>query len=263
MPEIDGTLPCKPALLFLLILPVVTFISTYTISLSTGAQYYPYLFLSVSIEAKPASCIGTFGLSATCLLAPVMAFVRNSHVRKHATAALGQGSDDYLVVKKWNKRAVVAAVLTGIGGHGVASFQSTVDDCGGEKWIVGVHLIFATIFFFSGAAYCFISHKLDLLLPTLGTPSERRLRKIFTYGTITQFIIVCVFFPILVISVGAPDWVIALMSFFEVTLLATFMSTYLTFLKEMEHLKVQLMVFSDEERYSLHVSERAGNGGKI
>ena len=58
------------------------------------------------------------------------------------------------------------------------SLQSVVDECGGAKWIVGVHLIFATMFFSGGSTYCFIAHWLDTKLPELGTPRERFLRKV-------------------------------------------------------------------------------------
>ena len=192
---------------------------------------YPYLFLSVSIEAKPASCIGTFGLSLTCLLAPFLAFIRYSYVRKHLEENLEKG-EVFDKVKLWNRRAMYLAIYTGIGGHGVASFQSAVDDCGGAPWIVGVHLIFACMFFSGGSCYCFVSHWLDQKLPNLGTERERLYRKIFCYGTILQFVTVCCVFPALWALLGAPDYLIALMSFLEVTMLGTFMSTYITFMDE-------------------------------
>jgi hypothetical protein len=248
----EKTWKSAPLLLFMLVLPVVTFIITYTISLLNGTQQYPYLFLSVSIESKPASCIGTFGLSITCLLAPFLAFIRYSYVRKQIQDELGPEHQDYVRAKLWNRRALYLAIYAGIGGHGVSSFQSAVDDCGGAPWIVGVHLIFACIFFSGGSAYCFVSHWLDLRLPGLGTPRERRFRMLCCYGTLFQFFTVCCIFPLLWALLGAPDYMIALMSFLEVTMLGTFMSTYITFIDEFRGMQFKVLVFHSDRHYSLH-----------
>ena len=118
-----------PLLKIILILPILTFITTYSISLSNGMQEYPYLFLSVSIESKPASCFGTFGLSLTCLLAPFLAFVRYSYIKRQIVKVLGRDHVDYNKVKLWNRRALFFAIYTGVGGHGVASFQVSIKAC--------------------------------------------------------------------------------------------------------------------------------------
>ena len=99
-----------PLLRVILVLPILTFIITYAISLSNGTQEYPYLFLSVSIESKPASCIGTFGLSITCLLAPFLAFVRYSYVKRRIREDLGVEHKDYAKVKLWNRRGLKFAI---------------------------------------------------------------------------------------------------------------------------------------------------------
>lgn len=46
-----------------IVVPILTFIITYSISLSSGKQAWPYLFLSSSINYQPASNIGAFGLT--------------------------------------------------------------------------------------------------------------------------------------------------------------------------------------------------------
>ncbi|GMI45556.1 hypothetical protein TrCOL_g7777 [Triparma columacea] len=223
MPDANGAWESHRLLVAMLVLPILTFVVTYSISLSNGTMEYPYYFLSVSIESKPASCIGTFGLSATCLVAPFLAFIRYSFVRKHLEENMEKGAM-FDKVKLWNRRAFYFAIFTGIGGHGVASFQSSVDDCGGEHWIVGVHLWFALMFFGGGAIYCIISYWLDLKLPNLGSPRERISRKIFCYGTIAQVFAVFCVLPGIYTWLGGEPAVIAIMSFLEVTTLGTFMS---------------------------------------
>ena len=155
-----------------------------------------------------------------------------------------------------NNKAFRVSCWAGLGGHGVASFQSVFDDCEGSKEIgerahekslkrsdesslrsapnyqnnvdtltlfslppsiaVFVHLIFATIFFGNGAFYSYYSMRLDQLLPKVGTPRERFLRKLFCWGTFTQFCTVCVVFPIIVIIWGSTDFLTFLIALLEV-----------------------------------------------
>jgi hypothetical protein len=236
---------------------------------------YPFYFLSVSIESKPASCIGSFGLSITCLLAPFMAFIRYNYVIKvinESSSTDDNKTNNTESALKWNTRALKVATLTGIGGHGVASFQSKSEnaECGDAKWIVGVHLLFAGLFFGGGLIYCLLTHHLDNLLPTLGTPKERMLRKIFAYLTCVQFIILMFVLPALYTATGGADFdeatgeaicsggggctFIVVMSVFEITLLITFMSTYITFLDEFKNMELLLTVLHNDRVYS--VSER-------
>ncbi|GMH84391.1 hypothetical protein TL16_g09910 [Triparma laevis f. inornata] len=254
----EKTWKSAPLLIFMLVLPVVTFITTYAISLSNGKQQYPYLFLSVSIESKPASCIGTFGLSLTCLLAPFLAFIRYSYIRKEIQSQLGSGHDDYEITKLWNRRNLYLAIAAGLGGHGVSSFQSTTEE-GGSRALLGIHLIFATWFFAGGSSYCFVSHWLDKKLPLLGTEKERMWRKFFCYGTLAQFFTICVFFPFIVFFFGASDELIAVMSFIEITMLGTFMSTYITFIDEFKNMRYRIMVFHSDRHYSLHETDTSAN----
>ncbi|GMI27641.1 hypothetical protein TeGR_g612 [Tetraparma gracilis] len=252
-------------LVFTMSLPVVTFLLTYAISLSMGLMQYPFYFLSVSIEAKPASCFGSFGLSLTCLVAPVLAFVRSKNVEKLALDVPDKVKSDRALLL--NERALKCAILAGLGGHGVASFQSKseVPECGDAKWIVGVHLLWAGLFFGCGCLYCFISHRIDRLVPDLGTPGERKARAMFAYGTVAQFFLLMFVLPGLYMAVGAGTnddgtvdcssggcWVIVVMSGFEITLLVTFMSTYVTFLEEFRGMQLVLNVLHTDRAWSLH-----------
>jgi hypothetical protein len=155
-------------------------------------------------------------------------------------------------VKLWNRWAFYFAIFAGVGGHGVASFQSATDDCGGKQWIVAVHLWFALMFFGGGAIYCIISYWLDLKLPTLGSPRERLSRKIFCYGTVAQVFTVFCVLPGIYTWLGGEPIVIAIMSALEITTLGTFMSTYITFLDEFKGMKFKVMVMHDDRHYSIH-----------
>jgi len=266
MPQLSG-FSAHPLLVAIMLLPVLTFGLTYAISLSMGLMQYPFYFLSVSIESKPASCFGSFGLSITCLLAPFMAFIRSQYVLKVArdTAGCDKAVKDRTMTERallWNDRALKIACVTGLGGHGVASFQSKSEDasCGDAKWIVGVHLLFAGAFFGGGLLYCLVTHYIDVLMPGLGTVRERLARKVFAYGTVAQFVTLMFILPAIFMAQGGAETdddggldcerggceLIAFMSVFEVTLLVTFLSTYVTFLGEFKSMKLTLTVLHDD-----------------
>jgi len=242
-------------LVALLSVPLITFIATYSISLAVGSMKYPMFFLSTSIEAKPASCIGTFGLSFTALCSPLVAFIRKNYIADQIEAEYGESAENEEKKKtaiRVNEKALKMAILAGFGGHGVASFQSVVDDCGGTYGIVISHLIFATVFFGCGSFYSYFSHRLDLLLPKVGTQRERFLRKLFCWGTFFQFCTVCVVFPtIILIWGGGRPFLTFVIALLEVSMLCTFMSTYITFYGEMKHLHFQLLIMNKDQRYSL------------
>ena len=92
---------------------------------------YPYLFLSSSIESKPASCIGAFGLSITCALVPLTAFIRHARVKWAANQLTSE--EDKLVARQKNTFALKVVVVAAVGGLGVASFPSVEDNCGGTS----------------------------------------------------------------------------------------------------------------------------------
>ena len=185
------------------------------------------------------------------MLAPVVAFIRHSYVRKHITVNINEDEDKdkFDAARAMNKRAFYLSIVGGVGGLGVASFQSSIDECGGTNVIVGIHCLFALMFFTGGLFYCVYSHWLDNILPNLGTERERFQRKCFYYGSLFQFIIMWVI-PWFYNYMGS--FTLVVMSFFEVTLLLTFMSTYVTFLEEMKATSFRLVVMTDDRTYSLN-----------
>ena len=298
----------KPLLTAVTLIPLLTFVTTYAISLNTpqhgeGAEgyvmEYPYFFLSTSIEAKPASNFGTFGLCLSCACVPLTAFIRHARV-KFAAAAVADASARGRA-RALNTHALKVVVVAAVSGVGVASFQSTTDACGGTLWIIGVHLIFALTFFVGGMRYCMLQYKIDCLVPTLGTARERLLRKWFARATLFQLamlgvlmVVAMILFISLTTTINtataaedpsnssttpsaspqpsssqpqsslpptseisdAVQAVIFVMSLFEISLLITFMSTFITFWDSFSTTKFSLVVMDTSREYTLHESQR-------
>ena len=145
---------------------------------------YPYYFLSSSIEHKPASNFGTFGLSLSCAAVPLTAFIRHARVKFAAADLEDQNICEQ--ARALNTYALKTVIVASIAGVGVASFQSTTDMCGGTLAIVAVHGLFALVFFVGGMRYCLLQHRIDQLVPKLGTKRERLARKWFARATVLQ-----------------------------------------------------------------------------
>lgn len=295
--SIGKTWPAAPLLIAVLGLPLVTFIVTYSISLTTkrdGAYLmsYPAYFLSSSIDSKPASCIGTFGLSLSFCCVPIAAFIRHARV-KWAALALDD-MEKRNKSRRLNTYSLKTCVVAVFAGFGVASFQSEVDACGGTTTIIGIHLLFALVFFVAGMHYCVLQYRIDLYLPNLGTPRERWLRKWFARMTVLQL-----FMLILLIVVAgiilAPialnrqrsinnqssimtkvanssqsdnydetltsfppeaKAIIFVCSLFEISMLITFMSTFLTYFESFRRTSFALVVMDQKKRYTFHEHHR-------
>ena len=281
-----------PLLLAVTVVPMVTFIFTYAISLTTkrNGSYlmeYPYYFLSTSIESKPASNIGTFGLSFSCAAVPLAAFIRHARVKFAAADVADQTLRDQ--ARSLNTYALKIVIVAAIAGVGVASFQSTTDECGGTTAIIGVHFLFALIFFFGGMRYCLLQHRIDQLVPTLGTERERSARKWFARATVIQlgllgFLVVVIIVVYMTVEATpvfpansstsslspssarnmngndatvserskVVNAVIFVMSIFEISLLVTFMSTFITFYDSFSTTSFAVVVMDSSRRYSLH-----------
>ena len=284
-----------PLLLTSLLLPVVTFIITYSISLTTkrNGSYlmpYPWYFLSVSIESKPASCIGTFGLCIACVCIPFVGFIRHAVVKKEIKALTGNvDSREKQSMRNLNTHSLKVVAVSAIGGIGVASFQSSQDVCGGTIGIVAVHFLFAFVFFVGGMYYCILQHRLDCKLPGLDDSMSRSLRKIFAYGTVIEFVcLIAVLIGAIIAFAANPSLysntksgtnssedgsheprnrddrltnensktLIFVMSMFEISLLVTFMSTFFTFISSFRKLSFAVIVMEQgKKRYSLHEEE--------
>ena len=276
-----------PLLLAVTLVPLLTFLLTYTISLTTfrNGKYlmeYPYYFLSSSIESKPASNFGTFGLSLSCAAVPLTAFIRHARVKFAVIDVENQQIRER--VRYLNTYALKTVIVAAIAGVGVASFQSTTDACGGTLAIIGVHGVFALIFFIGGMRYCLLQHQIDQLVPTLGTVRERYARKWFARATVIQLVLLGLLVVVVIVvymtvdgpaltprnssssssssSMSADDEesersrvvnaVLFVMSIFEISLLITFMSTFITFYDSFSTTSFAVVVMDSSRRYSLH-----------
>ncbi len=284
--------PTFPLLMAVSALPVITFSATYAISLivtrnGEPLMEYPYFFLSSSIQNKPASCVGTFGLSLTCFALPILAFIRHEHVKKYSVRTFSTSPSSTCIstpqstsigppllrqivtppvpgptpdtvpvhVKLLNTRAFNCSVVTAIGGLGVCSFQSGRNEYEGweiTKITQGFHMIFASIFFLGGMTYAFLMWRIDTHIPTLGSALERKSRRFFAILSIFQLLVLVGVLPALIYFNGLPDSPgIELMSFFEISLLITFMSTFITFIPDFRRSHFSLLVWHDDRRYSI------------
>ena len=273
-----------PLLFTVLLVPLVTFTISYTISLTTSRNgvylmEYPMYFLSSSIESKPASNVGTFGLSLSCAAVPLTAFIRHARV-KMATYAI-KDIHQREQARTLNTYALKVVVVAAIAGVGVASFQSVTDKCGGTMIIVGIHGMFALTFFVGGMRYCLLQYNIDQLVPSLGSKRERMLRNFFAKATVVQLImlgvLIVVAAVIYVTSGGSAannrpnnstmsndnqfntnelsdsvKIVVFIMSVFEITLLMTFMSTFVTFYDSFSTTSFAIVVMDSSRTYSLH-----------
>ena len=270
-----------PLLMFITIVPLITFIISYIISLTTmrDGSYlmeYPAYFLSTSIEAKPASNIGSFGLSLSCACVPPAAFIRHAHVKIAASNLNDQTQKD--TVRKLNTKALKTVLWAAIAGVGVASFQSRIDDCGGTSAIVMIHSLFAISFFIGGIMYCWYQHRIDDLIPSLGTERERWARKWFARATIIQLAMVFVMMVVGIVMYNNLDdvttststdtsstedypanidAVIFVMALLEIGLFLTFMSTFVTYYDSFSSITFAVVVMDSSRKYTLHQVERS------
>lgn len=300
------------------VVPVLTFITTYAISLTVRdgtsvclrgkatrvyergltsrternagegnkLMQYPYFFLSSSIQKKPASCVGTFGLSLTCFSVPLLAFIRHEHIKKAAvtyfsrTRRSANKDRDVLdssssgiprietppvpgptptsvpnALKRLNSIALRVSVFTAIGGLGVCSFQSGVNEAEGMRTThitQYFHMTFASIFFLGGIAYAILNWRIDRWIPTLGNRTERLSRAFFACLSIVQLLALVGIVPLLIKTDVVPNSPgIELMSIFEISLLATFMSTFVTFYRDSRTTSFSLLVWHSDRKYSV------------
>jgi hypothetical protein len=238
---IDYIISALPFFKTLLIIPVMTFLTTYSISAIKNTQNYPYYFLSSSIDTKPASSVGTFGLSLTSVLIPIVSTIRYEYVKNHITNC--ENNLDKNIIFKANKKGLKLSIFSSFGALGVASFQDGIDKCGGTIITRIIHLLFAFIFFSGGLAYGYFSHKLDILLPDLGTLNERLMRKWLWYFSVFQIILQTLNIGLLVSS--PTDSFIFTMSLLEIMLLLTLIAVYSTFYGEMKKIKIKIRLDND------------------
>lgn len=243
---IEHIISVLPVFKALLIIPVVTFLTTYSISVLNENQSYPYYFLSSSIDTKPSSSIGTFGLAMTSALLPIISTVRYQYVNHQITH---ENTFDKNISYKINKKGLHCSIISSIGILGVASFQDGIDKCGGTFNTRIVHLIFSFVFFSSGLFYGYYTYKLDTLLPGLGTSFTRLVRKCLWYCSVVQIILQSL--NIGLIITAPSDTFIFAMSILEILLLITISAFYSTFYSEMKQLKMKIILLDNSVFYSL------------
>lgn len=138
---------------FAVVTTLATFGIAYWISLDIHEVYWPWIFLSSSINKKPASCVGAFGLSLAVATLPFLSFSRYNHLESR------------LPKQRLNRVCLGAALICAVAGHGVASFQAHAH--------LIAHLSFACAFFVSGSVVSLTTSVLDARLSLLHTPRER------------------------------------------------------------------------------------------
>jgi len=229
----------------LLIIPIVTFITTYTISAFDKTQSYPYYFLSSSIDTKPSSSVGTFGIALTSMLIPIISTIRYEYVKHHITDSNNPNKN---TIYKINKKGLKSSIISSVGALGVASFQDGIDKCGGTFNTHIIHLLFSVVFFSGGLFYGHCTYKLDTLLPCLGTSFTRFVRKCLWYCSIIQIILQPLNIGLFMSDTS--DAFIFYMSILEIVLCVTIIAFYSTFYGEMKQLKLKI-VLENSDFYSL------------
>ena len=285
--------------LAIIVIPLLTFVATYTISLTVQRNghvmmEYPYLFLSSSIAHKPASCVGAFFLLFGVIPLPVIAFVRFTKVKRCAEKLRRSEVISETVfqrVSKANYRSSLSSLSAILGVHGVLSFQADMsNNCGGSLFTIGMHLLFALLFFSSGCYYCCVSWRIDQTLPHLGRPLARLGRKVSAIFTITLLLlsfVAGVFGAVFYLLRDRDDshdisgnktginslrpnldtrsqTIVFLFSVLEVLILISFMGTFFTFISEFRGTTFSLcLVVKEKQVYATASSfEELGGEGK-
>jgi len=117
-------------------LPVVTFAAAYSVSdrVTEGEIWRRKgYFLSAAIDTPPASNFGSLGLTVA-----LMAFVGVTIVRHHIVAERLRVQGTRPALRSLHSISLAAALVSGLGGHGVAAFPHHAD----RRW----HNSFAAVF---------------------------------------------------------------------------------------------------------------------
>jgi len=125
-------IPARPLTLFALTVGLATFVASYAISIEEGWIYYPWYFLSSSINFSPASNVGAQGLSLALACLPFLAFVRYVQCAERIP-------ENFTLAARLNKISLWSALISAVAGQGVASWQASAN--------VQIHLVFAGVFF--------------------------------------------------------------------------------------------------------------------
>jgi len=143
--NVESTLQPVALLFYMLLVPMLTFMTTYYISAGLKhedgnedslslfeARGY---FLSSSIDKPPAANIGTLGLSVSLTIIAVVIFIKHKCVSKQLRG----------IWTFTHRMSLSFGLLSYIGGMGVAAYQHHLDKT--------LHLLFAGIFFISAVVH--------------------------------------------------------------------------------------------------------------
>mmetsp|Transcript_418 Transcript_418/g.497 ORF Transcript_418/g.497 Transcript_418/m.497 type:complete len:240 (-) Transcript_418:622-1341(-) len=220
-----------PANLFITVnavLTVLTFLVSYILTYAVlELESYPYYYISSSINNTPTSNIGALLLSPAAICVPCIAYVRYSHVNFVA----GRKSAA-------NRNALIVAILSCIGGLGVAAFPASADFM--------THIVFAGLFFVMAWVYLVINVYIDRKVPEAAVQVSKLLRIVIVTlsgGFFFSLIALWWFRLREVERYDDSDYpFVAALSYLEIGLCATVLSVYLTFLFEFKHLRISLKV---------------------
>ena len=109
-------IPARPLTVFALTVGLATFVASYAISIEEGWIYYPWYFLSSSINFSPASNVGAQGLSISLACLPFLMFVRYVQCGELIPA-------NHYVAARLNTISLWSALISAVAGQGVASWQ--------------------------------------------------------------------------------------------------------------------------------------------
>ncbi|GMH51297.1 hypothetical protein TL16_g05041 [Triparma laevis f. inornata] len=228
---------------FAITLGVATFAYAYQISIEKGWIAYPYYFLSSAINHSPASNVGSFGLSIALFCIPLLAFVRYVQLEEKI-------DESSRVLKILNKISVWSALISAVGGHGVAAWQASAN--------VQIHLFFAGVFFAFTLFICVIQVVLDFKVGIVGLGARlRQLNAVLALGSLGTMAIQGLIILIKYDIGNVPRSWIFPMSVLELIFVGSSLGVYATFFPEFKGLNITLSVTTQGEGVDSSFEERS------
>ena len=227
-PQTQCNIPARPMVAFALTLGIATFAYAYQISIDKGWIVYPYYFLSSAINHSPASNVGSFGLSIALFLIPPLAFVRHVQLAEKI-------EDDQRVLKILNKVSLWSALISAIGGHGVAAWQASAN--------VQIHLFFAGVFFAFTLFIAVIQVVLDYKCKVTSLGARlRQINAVLALGSLGTMAIQGLLVLIKYDIRNVPRSWIFPMSMFELIFVGASLGVYATFFPDFKGLNITISV---------------------
>mmetsp|Transcript_20341 Transcript_20341/g.24694 ORF Transcript_20341/g.24694 Transcript_20341/m.24694 type:complete len:249 (-) Transcript_20341:387-1133(-) len=222
-------------------LTITAFVLAYLLTFSVyELEEYPYYFLSSSIDQYPASNVGSLLISPASFCIPFIAYIRYVVVQsKNANL-------------RSNKYAVWIAIISAIGGHGVASFQASAD--------LSVHLSFAGFFFGGSWFYLLITVYIDRKVPEAANKKAILLRQVVVALSAISLAAMCGTWYFKVRPLEWPysekeNGYLVVVAYMEIALFFTIMSVYLTFVLDFSKFHLHVTVHRDDDDTQLEEDE--------